>query len=237
MERAISQIERFHRATSPKRVDVEVSPGLRCSRVPVPIERVGLYIPGGTAPLPSTVLMLGVPARLAACPTRILCTPPQKDGSIDPHVIVAADLCGIDELFKLGGAQAIAAMAYGTASVPKVDKIFGPGNSWVTEAKAQVAGDPAGAAIDMPAGPSEVMVVADASARPEFVAADLLSQAEHGTDSQVILVSPSEPFLLAAIDAVESQLALLPRRDIASRSLANSRFILTADLEEAMRGR
>ena len=234
MERAISQIERFHAAGMPKRVDLEVSPGLHCSRVPLPIERVGLYIPGGTAPLPSTVLMLGVPARLAGCQTRVLCTPPRKDGSMDPNVIVAAELCGIEELFKIGGAQAIAAMAYGTASIPKVDKIFGPGNSWVTEAKAQVACDPEGAAIDMPAGPSEVMVVADSSARADFVAADLLSQAEHGTDSQVILVSPSEPLLLAAIDAVKTQLASLPRREIATRSMGNSRFLLTNDVEEAL---
>jgi histidinol dehydrogenase len=234
IERAAAQIERFHRALVPAPVRVEVSPGLICGKFPRPIERVGLYIPGGSAPLPSTVLMLGVPAALAESPTRILCTPPRRDGGIDPHILCAAEVCGIERVFKIGGAQAIAAMAFGTRSVPKVDKIFGPGNAWVTEAKSQVSADPNGAAIDMPAGPSEVLVVADRLADPTFVAADLLSQAEHGPDSQVILVSDSRELLEATLREVESQLSDLPRREIALASLGHSRFVLVPDLATAL---
>jgi histidinol dehydrogenase len=234
LQRAATQIETFHRALIPQPVRVEVSPGLFCGKIPRPIERVGLYIPGGSAPLPSTVLMLGIPAALAGCPTRILCTPPRRDGSVDPHVLFAAHLCGIERVFKVGGAQAIAAMAFGTRSIPKVDKIFGPGNAWVTEAKTQVSYDPAGAAIDMPAGPSEVLVVADAQGDPEFVAADLLSQAEHGPDSQVLLVSDSSELIAATLRELEIQLAELPRRATAEASLAHSRFILVPNLTVAM---
>jgi histidinol dehydrogenase len=178
--------------------------------------------------------MLGIPARLAGCPVRILVTPPGKDGAIDPYIIVAAQICGIDRIYKVGGAQAIAALAYGTATIPKVDKIFGPGNSWVTEAKAQVASDPSGAACDMPAGPSEVMVVADDTARSAFIAADLLSQAEHGPDSQVVLVSPSLRCLEETLQALGEQLLELPRREIASKALSHGRFLLVRDLVQAM---
>jgi histidinol dehydrogenase len=234
LRRAADQIARFHEACLPRAVELEVSPGLRCRREARPIERVGLYIPGGTAPLPSTVLMLGIPARLAGAKLRVLCTPPRKDGTIAPCIVAAAELCGITRIFRLGGAQAVAALAYGSRSVPKVDKIFGPGNSWVTEAKAQVASDALGAAIDMPAGPSEVLVVADAQADAELVAADLLSQAEHGPDSQVVLVSPSRELLEAAAREVLAQLETLSRKDIAEVSLRSARFILVSDLEAAL---
>ena len=186
---AAANIEAFHEPQLPAPLAVDTAPGVRCERVSRPIESVGLYVPAGNAPLPSTALMLGVPARLAACPTRILCTPPQADGGADPAVLYAALVSGVQRVFKLGGAQAIAALAYGTETVPKVDKVFGPGSVWVTEAKAQVDRDPYGAARDYPAGPSEVLVIADASADPAFVAADLLSQAEHGADSQVLLLT------------------------------------------------
>jgi histidinol dehydrogenase len=200
----------------------------------VPLGAVGLYVPAGTAPLPSTAIMLAVPAQLARCPVRVLCTPPRRDGTADPAVLVAARLCGIERVFKLGGAQAVAAMAYGTASVPKVDKIFGPGNSWVTAAKQLVAADARGAALDLPAGPSEVLVVADATARAEFVAADLLAQAEHSADAQVVLVTESGELAGAVAQEVERQLAALPRRDIAGRSIAESRLIVVPDLETAL---
>ena len=221
---AASRIEAFHRAGMHGGYAVETAPGVVCERVVRPIRRVGLYVPAGSAPLPSTALMLGVPARLAACPQVVLCTPPRGDGSADPAVLVAAKLCGIATVFKLGGAQAIAAMAYGTESVPKCDKLFGPGNAYVTAAKQQVA--QAGlAAIDMPAGPSEVLVIADAGADAAFVAADLLSQAEHGPDSQVLLLSDSEE-LLARVDVqLEFQLAALPRAGIARAALSASRLI------------
>ena len=189
---AAANIETFHRPQLPRAFAVDTAPGVRCERVIRPIESVGLYVPAGNAPLPSTALMLGVPARIAGCATRILCSPVQATGRVDAAVLYAARVAGVERVFKLGGAQAIAAMAYGTKSVPKVDKIFGPGNTWVTEAKAQVDRDPAGAARDYPAGPSEVLVIADDSANAAFVAADLLSQAEHGADSQVLLVTTSE---------------------------------------------
>jgi len=191
IEEAAGRIELFHRAAAPQPVAVDTAPGVRVERILRPITRVGLYVPAGSAPLPSTALMLGVPARIAGCREVVLCSPARADGSCDEAVLYAARITGVHKVFKLGGAQAIAAMAYGTASVPRCDKLFGPGNSWVTEAKLQVSSDPEGAAIDMPAGPSEVLVIADAEANPVFVAADLLSQAEHGPDSQVILLSPA----------------------------------------------
>jgi histidinol dehydrogenase len=186
IERIISQIKAFHEQQNFDNYVIETSPGVVCERIVVPIQRIGLYVPAGSAPLVSTVLMLGVPAQLAECPLRVLCSPPNKLGQIDPHLLVAARLCGIENIFKVGGVQAIAAMAYGTETIPKVDKIFGPGNSWVTRAKMLVSLDPNGAQLDMPAGPSELMIIADDKANPAYVAADLLSQAEHGEDSQVV---------------------------------------------------
>lgn len=232
---AKGNIERFHRQQLPRKIELPVLAGIRCYRESRPIGKVGFYIPGGSAPLPSTVLMLGVPSLIAANPQRILCTPPQKDGSVHPVILVAAELCGIERIFRVGGAQAIAAMAYGTASIPKVDKLFGPGNSWVTEAKLQVASDADGAAIDMPAGPSELLVIADAKADPEWIAADLLSQAEHGSDSQVILVTTDADLGLKVQAALERQLERLPRRDLARASLGESRCIVVRDLSEALR--
>jgi len=199
-----------------------------------PISRVGLYVPAGSAPLPSTALMLGVPARIAGCCEVVLCSPARADGRCDDAVLYAARLTGVHKVFKLGGAQAIAAMAYGTASVPKCDKLFGPGNAWVTEAKLQVSSEPDGAAIDMPAGPSEVLVIADAAANPAFVAADLLSQAEHGPDSQVILLSDSAALLDRVALEVERQCAELPRAEIARQALAQSRLIAVASLAQAV---
>lgn len=234
IEEAIRRVSRFHQAQLPKPMSMETSPGVRCERRFVPIRRVGLYVPGGTAPLPSTVVMLGVPSLIAGCERRVLMTPPRADGSIDPHILVAADLLGITEIFKAGGAQAIAALAYGTASVPKVDKIYGPGNSYVTEAKLQVSQEAAGAACDLPAGPSEVMVIADAEADPRFVASDLLSQAEHGADSQVVLVSDSAKLIERVLMEVEIQLARLPRRDIAMQALSKSVLIEVERIENAL---
>jgi histidinol dehydrogenase len=234
LRRAIDTVTRFHEQQALESFTVETVPGVVCERMIVPLGAVGLYVPAGTAPLPSTAIMLAVPARLAGCPVRVLCTPPRRDGTADPAVLVAARLCGIERVFKLGGAQAVAAMAYGTASVPKVDKIFGPGNSWVTAAKQLVAADARGAALDLPAGPSEVLVVADATARAEFVAADLLAQAEHSADAQVVLVTESGELAGAVAQEVERQLAALPRRDIAGRSIAESRLIVVPDLETAL---
>jgi histidinol dehydrogenase len=231
---AAARIELFHRATAPQPVAVDTAPGVRVERVLRPISRVGLYVPAGTAPLPSTALMLGVPAHIAGCREVVLCSPARADGRCDEAVLYAARLTGVHKVFKLGGAQAIAAMAYGTASVPKCDKLFGPGNAWVTEAKLQVSSDPDGAAIDMPAGPSEVLVIADAEANPVFVAADLLSQAEHGPDSQVILLSPSAELLDQAAAEVERQCAELPRAAIARQALAQSRLIAVDSLAQAV---
>ena len=231
---AKARIETFHRAAAPQTVTVETAPGVICERVTRPIARVGLYVPAGSAPLPSTALMLGVPAAIAGCPHVVLCTPAGKDGRADTAVLHVARLCGIKHVFKLGGAQAIAAMAFGTASVPACDKLFGPGNSYVTEAKRQVAALADGPAIDMPAGPSEVLVIADASANPEFIAADLLSQAEHGPDSQVLLLSDDRAVLDAARAALARQLARLPRADIARIALSKSRLIRVASLAEAV---
>jgi histidinol dehydrogenase len=231
---AAGRIETFHRAAAPAEVAVDTAPGVRVERVLRPIRRVGLYVPAGGAPLPSTAIMLGVPASIAGCRDVVLCTPVQASGRCDDAVLFAAKVTGVHRVFKLGGAQAIAAMAYGTATVPRCDKLFGPGNAWVTEAKLQVAGDPAGAAIDMPAGPSEVLVIADADADPRFVAADLLSQAEHGPDSQVLLVSPSADLLDRVAVEVERQRTALPRADIAAIALGESRLVQVADLAEAV---
>jgi histidinol dehydrogenase len=234
LRRAIETVSRFHEPQQVPALRLETAPGVVCERMTVPIDAVGLYVPAGTAPLPSTALMLAVPARIAGCPVRVICTPPRPDGGADPAVLAVARLCGIDRVYKLGGAQAVAAMAYGTATVPKVDKIFGPGNAWVTAAKQVVAQDADGAALDMPAGPSEVLVVADEAARPAFVAADLLAQAEHSVDAQVVLVTTSRALAAAAIDEVERQLAALPREAIARRAIAESRVIVVPDLATAM---
>jgi histidinol dehydrogenase len=233
LERAIDNVERFHRAQRPDTLTLETMPGVRCERIIRPISAVGLYVPAGSAPLPSAVIMLAVPARIAGCPRRVLCTPPRRDGRAHPAVLAAARLCGIESVFKVGGAQAVAAMAYGTETIPKVDKIFGPGNAWVTAAKQAVAGDPAGAACDMPAGPSEVLVIADDTARAEFVAADLLAQAEHDTQAQAILLTPSRALAVAVIAAVASQTRTLSRRAILEQSLASSRCMIVRDLESA----
>ena len=231
---AAARIELFHRAAALQPVSVETAPGVRVERMLRSISRVGLYVPAGSAPLPSTALMLGVPALIAGCCEVVLCSPARADGRCDEAVLYAARLTGVHKVFKLGGAQAIAAMAYGTASVPKCDKLFGPGNAWVTEAKLQVSSDPDGAAIDMPAGPSEVLVIADAEANPVFVAADLLSQAEHGPDSQVILLSPSADLLDQAAAEVARQCAELPRGAIANQALAQSRLIAVDSLAQAV---
>ena len=231
---AAANITLFHEAQIPETVSVETAPGVRCERINRPIAVVGLYVPAGSAPLPSTALMLGIPARLAGCTTRVLCSPPQPNGAVDPAVLYAARICNISAVFKAGGAQAISAMAYGTESVPKVAKLFGPGNAWVTAAKTQVAQDPCGAALDLPAGPSEVLVIADANANPTFVAADLLSQAEHGPDSQVILVTTSGDLLEAVMGAIAQQQERLSRRHIIKDALTHSRAILVADLETAL---
>ena len=233
IDEAAARIEQFHRAGMPLAYAIDTAPGVRCERVLRPIRRVGLYVPAGSAPLPSTALMLGVPAQLAGCTDAVLCTPPRPDGSADPAVLYAAARCGIDRVFKLGGVQAIAAMAFGTDSVPKCDKLFGPGNGYVTEAKRQVAMADGGAAIDMPAGPSEVLVIADDGANTAFVAADLLAQAEHGPDSQVILLSDSDGLLDRVDREVELQLATLSRADIARAALAASRSIKVDTLEQA----
>lgn len=231
---AITNVRRFHEQQRPKPIVVETMPGVVCERISHPIDAVGLYVPAGTAPLPSAAIMLAVPAAIAGCPTKILCTPPRPDGSADPAVLVAASRAGVSDIFKVGGAQAIAAMAYGTETVPKVFKIFGPGNAWVTSAKAQVSSDPDGAAMDMPAGPSEVLVIADANASAEYVAADLLSQAEHGTDSQVLLITTSARFAAETVTELDRQLQELSRAAIAAEALAHCRIICVPDLETAV---
>jgi len=231
---AIRNIRSFHEPQLPNPCSVETMPGVVCERVSHPIDAVGLYVPAGTAPLPSAAIMLAVPAEIAGCPTRIMCTPPRPDGSADPAVLAAASRAGVTEIFKVGGAQAIAAMAYGTESVPKVNKVFGPGNAWVTSAKNQVSADPAGAAIDLPAGPSEVLVIADDTASPAFVAADLLSQAEHGVDSQVVLVTTSTALAGRVQDEIETQLPSLSRAEIADAALSHSRVIVVNDIDAAI---
>jgi len=229
---AKANIEKFHRSQLINEQVVETTKGVKCWRRNVPIERAGLYIPGGTAPLFSTVLMLAVPAKIAGCREIILCTPPDKNGNINPLILFAAHISGVTDIFRIGGAQAVAAMAYGTETVPKADKIFGPGNQYVTKAKEMVQLD--GIAIDMPAGPSEVLVIADRYADPSFVASDLLAQAEHGTDSQVLMLTDS-PELINAIEAeTYRQMALLPRREIALKALENSSLILLKSLRDCI---
>lgn len=231
IRRAAANIEKFHTAQRTAPVEVETTPGVLCWQEKKPIEKVGLYIPGGTAPLFSTVLMLGIPAKVAGCKEVIICTPPGKNGEdVNPVILFAAALCGIDKIYRVGGIQAIAAMTFGTGSIPRVYKIFGPGNQYVTAAKQwatrfQVA-------IDMPAGPSELMVVADDTASPAYVAADLLSQAEHGTDSQVILLSDSDALCNAVMQEIDRQLPQLPRREIASGAIAHSRMIVVDSTEQ-----
>ena len=230
---AIDNVRRFHQAQAPRDLRLAIMPGVACERRYHAIDAVGLYVPAGTAPLPSAAVMLAVPATLAGCPLRILCTPPRADGLADPGVVAAAVRAGVRDIFKIGGAQAIAAMAYGTETVPKVSKLFGPGNAWVTSAKTLVSADAAGAAIDLPAGPSEVLVIADRSASAEFVAADLLSQAEHGTDSQVLLLTTSAEFAASVAGETATQLKTLSRANIARAALGNSRAIVVADLQQA----
>jgi len=234
LERAVANVQRFHEAQVLAPLSIETTPGVRCERIVRPIAAVGLYVPAGSAPLPSALIMAAVPAAIAGCPRRALCTPPGKDGRIDAAILVAARLCGVDEIYRVGGAQAVAALAYGTESIPKVDKIFGPGSAWVTAAKQVAAADPAGAALDLPAGPSEVLVIADHSARAEFVAADLLAQAEHDPLAQAILLTPSRELALAVAAAVERQRPALSRAAILDRSVAQSRAIVVRDLAEAM---
>ena len=234
LERAVANVRRFHEAQVLAPLSLETTPGVRCERIVRPIAAVGLYVPAGSAPLPSALIMAAVPAAIAGCPRRALCTPPGKGGRIDAAILVAARLCGVDEIYRVGGAQAVAALAYGTESIPKVDKIFGPGSAWVTAAKQVAAADPAGAALDLPAGPSEVLVIADHSARAEFVAADLLAQAEHDPLAQAILLTPSRELALAVAAAVERQRPALSRAAILDRSVAQSRAIVVRDLAEAM---
>ncbi|MDO4263792.1 MAG: histidinol dehydrogenase [Deinococcus sp.] len=233
IDSAYDNIHAFHAAQQPQPVSVDTAPGVRCELRWAPIRTVGLYIPGGSAVLPSTVLMLGVPAALAGCERVILCSPPDAQGLLSPAVCYAALKVGVTDFVRVGGAQAAGALAYGTQSVPRADKIFGPGNAYVTAAKTLVSAEAGGPAIDMPAGPSELLVVADASAQAAWAAADLLSQAEHGPDSQVVLVSPERGLLEAVRGELARQLPGLPRRDIAARALAESRLILTASLDEA----
>ncbi len=229
---AHENIAKFHASQKFEGTRVQTAPGVECWQKSVAIEKVGLYIPGGTAPLFSTVLMLATPAKIAGCKEIVLCTPPNREGKVNPAILMAAKVAGVSRIFKAGGVQAIGALAYGTESVPKVYKIFGPGNQFVMAAKQQVSLHDA--AIDMPAGPSEVCVIADETSNPVFVAADLLSQAEHGTDSQVILISTSEEMLNAVIKETEIQLAALPRHEIAEKTLENSQFVLVHDKDEAM---
>jgi len=229
---AAANIEKFHDAQKKDSIKIETTPGVTCWRRAVPIEKIGIYIPGGSAPLFSTVLMLGVPARLAMCSKVVLCSPPDKSGEINPAILFAAQLVGIDRIFKVGGAQAIAAMAFGTESIERVYKIFGPGNQYVTKAKQLVTEE--GVAIDMPAGPSEVLIMADESSDPVFVAADLLSQAEHGEDSQVILVVNNQVLVSPIQKQIEQQLSDLPRRSIAEKALLHSRAVVLEDPQEAI---
>ncbi len=232
IELARKNIEIFHSAQREEINIVETTPGVQCWRKSVPIEKVGLYIPGGTAPLFSTILMLGVPAKIAGCKEIVLCTPPDSAGNIHPAILYTADLVGITQIFKVGGAQAIAAMTYGTATIPSVNKIFGPGNQFVTKAKELVQQD--GVAIDMPAGPSEVLVIADETSKPAFIAADLLSQAEHGTDSQVILLSDNMTIIEQTLVELNKQLEQLPRKAIAAEALKFSRAILLDQMEDCV---
>lgn len=230
LQQAFDNISTFHKAQKQPTLRVETQPGIICEQMTRPVNSVGLYIPGGSAPLPSTVLMLGVPAKIAGCQKVVLCSPPP----IADEILYVAKLCGIDDVYNVGGSQAVAAMAYGSETVTKVDKIFGPGNAFVTEAKRQVSNDFRGAAIDMPAGPSEVLVIADSSADPDFIAADLLSQAEHGPDSQVILVTPDPVIADKTADAIQHQLAELSRADIAKDALGSSLLIVAETLPQCI---
>lgn len=234
LDQAIANVRAFHALQLGQSIALDVMPGVRCERILRPIPAVGLYVPAGSAPLPSTVIMLAIPAQLVGCPQRVLCTPPGLDGKANAAVLAAARRCGIDTVFKVGGAQAVAAMAYGTQSVPKVDKIYGPGTALTTAAKQLVAADPAGAACDMPAGPSEVLVIADAAANAEFVAADLLAQAEHDTRAQAILVTESVDLARAVAEAVVRQTAALSRGRILADSLGNCRAIVVPDIATAL---
>ena len=234
LEQAYQQITTFHQAQQQQDIAVETCAGVTCTLKTEAIESVGLYIPAGTAPLPSTVLMLGVPSEIAGCPRRVLVSPPDKNGNIAPEVLAAANLCGITEIYAVGGAQAVAALALGTETIPAVNKVFGPGNRYVTEAKSQLSQKLPGFAIDMPAGPSEVLVIADGQANADFVAADLLSQAEHGSDSQVILLSDSLSLIDKVRIAIDEQLKVLFRSDIARAALSKSRLILTDSIEQAV---
>lgn len=229
---AIANIRQYHQTSCPKPFEFEVD-GRKLGKIYRPIEKVGLYIPGGTAPLVSTMLMLAIPAEIAGCPTKVLVTPPSKDGSVNPAILFAAKACGIDAVYKAGGAQAVAALAFGTESIPKTYKIFGPGNKYVTEAKIQASQHHEGAAMDMPAGPSEVLVIADEKANPVFVASDLLAQAEHDVAAQVILVTTSEKLIAEVQQEVERQTSYLSRKDIIEQALAKSAIILAQDIEEA----
>lgn len=233
LARAIANVRAFHRAQLPGMLALETEPGVRCEQLVRPIDAVGLYVPAGSAPLPSAVIMLAVPAAIAGCRTRVLCTPPLRAGTAHPAILVAAQLCGIDTVFKVGGAQAIAALAYGTESVPKVDKIFGPGNAWVTAAKQLVAQDPEGTACDLPAGPSEVLVIADDTARADFVAADLLAQAEHDALAQAILITPSAELAGRVVNELAALLPQLSRRTVLAQSLVSCRCIVVPDLGTA----
>ncbi len=230
---AAQNIQKFHSAQLQQEAPVEIMPGVMCFRESRAIEKVGLYVPGGTAPLFSTVLMLAIPARIAGCKNIILCTPPNKRGNIAPEILFATKANGVTEIYKVGGAQAIAAMAYGTESISKVDKIFGPGNQYVTAAKMLISIDPNGSAIDMPAGPSEVLVIADGDSNPAFIAADLLSQAEHGEDSQVVLMLTDEQLAAQVQSEMKKQLQALPRRSIAEAALQNSLILITDTIEES----
>jgi len=232
---AMSRIEAFHAADIPANRQVETAPGLNCEVRYQALSPVGLYIPGGSAPLVSTVLMLAIPARLAGCREVIMCSPPARNGEIPHEILAAAHICGVDRVFCAGGAQAVAALAYGTETIPRCAKIFGPGNAWVTEAKQQVSQDPEGAAIDMPAGPSEVLVIADRDANPEFIAWDLLSQAEHGPDSQVLLITDSTGLAAAVIKKLQTLAPALTRAAILEQSLAEARVILVDNMSEALR--
>jgi histidinol dehydrogenase len=233
--RAIVNVERFHSTQASPSVALETEPGVRCETVVRPMSLVGLYVPGGTAPLVSAVVMLAIPARIAGCTRRILCTPPRADGSIHPALLVAARLCGVESVYKIGGAQAIAALAYGTETIPKVNKIFGPGNAWVTAAKELVCRDPAGAACDLPAGPSEVLVVADETANAAFVASDLLAQAEHDVLSQALLVTDSRTLAKDVQSELAVQRLALSRGKILKRSLTACRALVVPDLDAALR--
>ena len=232
--RAVETVRIFHEAQLSPPLKVETAPGVVCERISVAVRAVGLYVPAGSAPLPSTAIMLAVPAAIAGCPQRVLCTAPNRAGKADPAVLVAARHAGIERIFKVGGAQAIAAMAYGTASIPKCDKLFGPGNAWVAAAKSLVACDPAGAAADLPAGVSEVMVIADEHARAEFVASDLLAQAEHGPDAQAILVTTSAMLAEQVQGAVRRQARTLSRQRILAASMAEIRLIVADSLDAAL---